>query len=41
MDPEDTLQSRSFTDANGRELLKECLRSLAFHEMDARLHGIE
>jgi hypothetical protein len=40
-DPEDTLQSRSLADANSRELLKECLQSLAFREMDARRHGIE
>jgi ankyrin repeat protein len=40
-DPNDTIQSRSFAEASSPDLIRECLRSLAFHEMDARLHGIE
>ena len=40
-DPNDALQIRSFAEASSPDLLRECLRSLAFHEMDARLHGIE
>jgi hypothetical protein len=40
-DPNNTLQSRSFKEASTPDPIDECLRSLAFHEMDARLHGIE